>query len=986
MLRRLACVAVVVFITAVPSAVPAFGQFATAEFNGSVVDQSGGALPGVTVTVTEETTGLVRTVVSNDTGRFVLLAMPPGRYTMRAELAGFQTQTRPGVGLGVGQAITITFTLPVGTLTDQVTVTGEAPLIEVTQTTVGTNMTSQDIESLPMQGREQMALMQLVPGLTPNLTAGSFEGTNYSANGRETQSNLFLVDGVHNKDDRSMAFAQARVTVDTMAEYQVMTHDYGAEYGGASGVIVNAVTKSGTNQFRGSGFYYKQDDKLNATNYFTKLAGEKKPESGNDVVGGNIGGPILRNKLFWFFNYERTWLQEALALTFPAEAAPLAVSYSDTYDVNLTNYFGRVDYQATPSNNLSFRMVYGPNDGVGENAESEQSTRENYRWERAPGEMLASGQWTVVIGSRMLNEFKLSTTREVLLIGDRRVFNDAFNDNPFDIDGRVITGFGGIEPMDFGSMQQHADYRAGPRAAIDGNFIVANTFTEQFTYTPGNHTVKVGVGASTNGGTSVVASNQIGTFTFAGNRPFDLANTFTYPNRFTIRLGENFIPVEDWRTNTYVADKWQATSKLTLNLGVRYDYQHITPLTKTGFQPRLGVAYAPTSNTVIRGGFGKFYEFPAISVLSNLFSARVIAPAFTFDSGEDNAADRGQLPAHPCLRPDGRAGHAVISAACRAQLVAFGDQIAAGRLYNSEPILPGERRLGYLWAYSVGVERQLLPNVAVRVDYVGNVGRDQTGRIDINEGPLGPNGRVTRLGVNGFDPTGTLIPAEARGVNFRRVLQYQTRDAFNSDYHALELSAEKRMANRWSGRLSYTLGRARDVKVTGTLIEKRVHDDRNPRLDYGLANLDNRHAFTAGSNWQAWRGLGVGATFSYYTGNPANETVGTDVNGDNDGANFDRPMRGRDDATRPIVSKVDANGTAIRNGIKGSDKVLLNLRLQYVLRQAAARTLGFYWEIYNVTDRTNFDNPIANRRSPNFNTPVVADEARSMQLGLRYTF
>lgn len=225
-------------------------------------------------------------------------ALRPGRYAVRAELSGFQTQTRTGIGVAVGQAVTVNFQLPVGTLQDQLTVTGESPLVEVTQTVIGTKVTQRDIESLPMQGREQTALLALVPGLTPNLTAGSFEGTNYTANGRDTGSNLYLVDGIHNKDDRSMGFSQTRVTVDSTAEYQVLTHDYGAEYGGAAGVIVNAVTKSGTNEFRGSAFYYLQDSSLDATNYFLKLAGEKNPDSSNKSVGGNIGGPLFRNKAF----------------------------------------------------------------------------------------------------------------------------------------------------------------------------------------------------------------------------------------------------------------------------------------------------------------------------------------------------------------------------------------------------------------------------------------------------------------------------------------------------------------------------------------------------------------------------------------------------------------------------------------------------------------------------------------------------------------
>ena len=203
--------------------------------------------------------------------------------------------------------------------------TGEAPLIEVTTTELGKNVSAAEIENLPMQGREQYALLQLVPGLTPSLTAGSFDGAVYNANGRDAGSNQFMIDGQSNKDDRTMALPQARVTVDSMSEFQVLTHEYGAEYGGSTGVIINAVTKSGTNDFHGRTFYYYQDEKLNAQNYF--LLGKPKPDNGSKQGGLNFGGPILRNKAFFFFNYEKTVLNSAINVQFPQEAAPLAVSY-----------------------------------------------------------------------------------------------------------------------------------------------------------------------------------------------------------------------------------------------------------------------------------------------------------------------------------------------------------------------------------------------------------------------------------------------------------------------------------------------------------------------------------------------------------------------------------------------------------------------------------------------------------------------------------
>jgi len=967
----------------------ASGQ-AVSELNGTVVDSSQAVLPGVAVTMTEETTGLTRTTVSNDRGRFVAIAVTPGRYTIKAELSGFQTQTRSGVIIAVGQAVTLNFTLPVGQLTDQVVVTGEAPLIEPTQTQIGTNMSQRDIENLPMQGREQFALMQLVPGLTPALQPGSFEGSAYNANGRESGSNLYLVDGQYNKDDRTGTFPQSRVTVDSMAEYQILTHEYGAEYGGASGVIVNAITKSGTNQLHGRGFYFLQDSKLNAINYFDKINGDEKPDSGTKSMGGNIGGPIIKNKAFWFFNYEYTHSRDAVHLSFPPAAAPLATSFSDVYNVHLYNYFVRGDYQFSPSNTVHGSFIYGPNDGHGENAEAERFTKQGFRYELAAPEALASFSWTSILNNKLVNEVKVGTVEENLWIGDRSIFGENGKDVPWDLKAHQWTALGGTDPIDFGSAQQHPDYTAGPRAGMNGNALTANVYSEQLTYTPSNHNLKLGVGGSQNKGTSVVSTNQIGTFEFAqNNAPFNPAVVATYPTRFRIRLGEMFIPIGTWRMNAFASDKWQLTRQLTLNLGVRYDYDDNSSNTKDGFAPRLGAAFSPNDKTVIRAGFGKFYEFPPTSIISDLFAGKVISSVFTFDTGEDLSATRGVLPTNPCLLAvAGSAGMAKISPACRAQLVTAQSQLAAGSFINTEPLLPGNRKLGFLYQIDFGVERQIMNGMAVTADYVGSRGHDQTGRIDINEPRLLANGTIGRPGPSVFDPDGTLIPTQARNAAFQRVLQYTTSSVFNSDYDALELSLDKRFSNRWSARASYTLSRSRDVAAASAggfgIVNKRVNDDFNPRRDYGLATFDNRHAFTTGGNWNAWRDLGLGATFRYYSGNPVNETVGTDVNRDRD--NTDRPVKGRDDLTKPIVSKLDSTGTAIRNGIKGSDKMLLDLRLQYVHRIKGERTAGVFWEIYNALNRANFANPIGVRSSADFLRSITADEARSMQIGLRYTF
>src|SRR5262245_5980763 len=217
----------------------AFAQGGRAEINGTVFDQAKAVLPGATITVTEENTRLSRTGFTSDDGRFVIPTLVPGTYTIRVELQGFQILTQTGVVLNVGQELTVNLTLPLGGVTEELTLTGESPLVEVTSSRVGTVMRNAEIDSLPSQGRNQLSLMQLVPGLTPSLVPGSFEGGQYNANGQATTANLFLVDGAYDNDDRrgGSQGTQARLTLDTMAEYEVLTHHYSAEYGGSSGVV-----------------------------------------------------------------------------------------------------------------------------------------------------------------------------------------------------------------------------------------------------------------------------------------------------------------------------------------------------------------------------------------------------------------------------------------------------------------------------------------------------------------------------------------------------------------------------------------------------------------------------------------------------------------------------------------------------------------------------------------------------------------------------
>jgi hypothetical protein len=428
---------------------------------------------------------------------------------------------------------------------------------------------------------------------------------------------------------------------------------------------------------------------------------------------------------------------------------------------------------------------------------------------------------------------------------------------------------------------------------------------------------------------------------------------------------------------------------LTLNVGVRYDWQRAVK-TKDAIGPRLGVAYDLTGNgkTLVRGGVGKVYQYQSLAILATLAQQALIAPTFLYDTQQvTSPSTTGQLPvkagdanATACLRPVGAPtlGEAVISPTCRAFLAGLRNQVNAGGFVNNQPTVDGDRRLAYTWAFSAGVERELAPSMAVSVDYAGNRGRNNTAVIDINEGPAGANGRITRLGVNVFDPSGALVPLSntaARNTAFIQFLQQQTLSALNTDFDSLEVGLDKRFSNQWSGRVSYTLARCRDV---GAIIV-----DSNPRLDYGRCARDNRHAFSTSTNVNIFRGLGAGMVFRIYSGYPINETTGTDSNGD--GTNNDRPKQGVDDLTMPISSALDSRGFAIRNGLDGQRKALLDGRVQYIWRIQRYQA-GLFLEIYNLTNRTNFGDPTGARNSSNFMKTIVTDNPRTAQLGFRFVF
>ena len=357
----------------------------SSSLNGTVSDASGAAVPAARVTVTNPDTGFTRSTTSNESGLYTIVRLPVGRYDLVVDKAGFSTARSTGITLQVGGVATIDVPLQVGNAQQEVTVSGEAPIVETTRSQTSTTVTERQVRDLPVNGRNFLDFTLLSPGVVRDPRGGDL-----SFGGQRGTSNSLLIDGA---DANNAFFGQSlgRVGVrnpysfseDSVQEFQVNTNAYAAEFGRAGGGLINVVTKSGSNTFHGGGFEFFRDRGLNANTFINNSRGLPKGAYHYNQFGGNISGPIIKNKLFFFFNYDgqrnatpNTVILGTLSPTDPtyASAVTALAPYLAPYATKLVNdvYLGKIDWNISSSDQLSVR--YNVNRFTGSNFENAGQT------------------------------------------------------------------------------------------------------------------------------------------------------------------------------------------------------------------------------------------------------------------------------------------------------------------------------------------------------------------------------------------------------------------------------------------------------------------------------------------------------------------------------------------------------------------------------------------------------------------------------------
>jgi hypothetical protein len=990
-------------------AAPISGQQGTSEIGGQITDSSGGVLPGISLTVTNEDTGVFRETVSGSNGSYFVSQMVPGRYRITAKLQGFKTLDRRGIILELGKATTIDLTMEVGGLAETVSVTGEAPLVDVSSAEVGGNITAQELNDLPSASRSYMAFVGNVPGAI-FVPSAEFLNDTLQANGQPAAANNVVIDGANNTDDLrgSNVGGQARSANESLQEVQVITNQFDAEYGRASGAVINAVTKSGSNQLSGSGFDFFTGNKVTSRDFFTKVNNADKPSVSKQEWGGTAGGPIVRNKLFYFGSLERVLAHRPWAKTFPTRPE---ISYSVSSTESAWNTMWRIDHQLNAANTWAFRWLietapqFNRLDGAKE-------TKTSYGDETDKDQTLV-GTLTSVVSDTKVNTIRFGATLESTVHSNPawRSFKPEYArcDPCPDGAGADQALVGPTLSYDSFDIQANAtmDY------SLDSAYSLDDTFSWFIPNKKGRHDVKFGARYTRTWVSNPNWANINGTYTFSHDLVYNPADPRTYPNRFSIRVpGALDYDLIMHVGETFLQDKWQIKPGFTVSAGIRYDLEVApihedpgNPLFKTGVKypvdknnvaPRLGVIWSPDGNgkSVVRAGYGLFYDRTLLGTIDNFLTDLKYAPSFTASfptSNSDPGPAAGLFPAEFALLT-GTVSE--ITPALRAYLNALYPPGSVARNTGTVTWDDPERKQPYFHQISAGYEREVFKGMSVSADYVRMIGNDLFFNPDLNIGTRVSTNRSAT--ITRTDPFGLLTPSLSAGeAAYSNTVRLLTTKYGYSNYDALDLSVEKRYSHNWSVRGAYSLSYSRGVTAgQGDTPQLQVGTNLNISSYVAPAGADRRHNLVLSGRMEVprTRGITLSGTLRVLSG--TSFTIQDDTLDNNQNGILFEPLPAGTYNALPAAGQYvykDVKSAGGRNGARGPGFVQLDMRFGYRLRMGGRRSLDAFVDIFNLTNRVNFTNPSGNMRVAGdflrFATLTGGSGfPRQAQLGLRMGF
>ena len=958
--RRLVKVCSVVFCIFISATfVWAQSQATTGNIEGRVLDPKEASVPGATLTATNQQTGLEKTATANDQGDFIINFLPPGPYTVRANATGFSQAEVKDVIVTVGSKTPLDVTLSVGGASGIVTVSSEAPVIETNLSSVSTTVNSRAIENLPVNGRNYLDFATLTPGVIRDQNR---EG-DLAVGGQKGTLNNLQVDGVDNNNTFfGQAFGRTGVrppyqfSEESVQEFQVNQNGFSAEFGRAGGAVINVVTKSGTNEFHGGGFEFFRDESLNANtpqlkaSQFQRGLPNKRPPLQINQFGARLGGPIKKNKAFFFFTYDGqrqklpNFLDPPSFFTQPASVQALLLPKLNTYQINRDQdvYMLKGDIALTSNHQLSLR--FNQQNFTGKNNEFTGSLgTEEHSGDSIAKTTTFSGSLVSTLSSSTVNELRFQVAKD----------REPGEANSTDPEAQIQTGSGFL---------LIGRNNFSPRETTIKRF----QFIDNISFAHGRHSFKAGLDVNRDRIFNFFPGFFSGQFTFpsyaafAANTPSGFSQNFagagttgptTHPNSTDFAV--------------FFQDDFHVTPNLTLNLGVRYDKQFMAapevrnpdpallaagldtsrqPKDSDNFGPRAGFSYGFNEKTVLRGGYGIFYGRTTAIMLGTAHSnngINILGVTLTC-GGASNPC-----PTYPNIltAPPG-------AGAQRPNLFLFAED------YQQPYVQQGR----------LGVEREVFKNVSLAVTYLYFRGVHLSRTRDINLFAPVPTTAIDQATGQTFTvqrfPGATFVAAQPIRPfpNYNRINLFE--DSGNSRYHGLAVQARRRFSpSNWvpffdgSGSqllLSYTFSKAEDDKPDSTAVVPGGGDDSKVtqnsfdlRDEWGYSDADQRHRFVLSTIFELGKIKSTNKLlrilFNDFTFSGINQIQSGLAYSAQIGADLNRDGNSRNDRVPGFV----------RNSFRTSTVWQTDSRITRTIRTSETTKLRLILEGFNIWNRAN---------------------------------